>query len=119
MRRRWVAAPITVLMAAVLLGAVPASARPTSPRATGGKVRVKIVNFAFKPASASVPVGTVVVWINRDTVSHTTTSDTGAWNSGTLAPGARFKHRFKLVGTFTYHCTIHAQMTASITVTSG
>ena len=50
------------------------------------------------------------------TTSHTTTSDSGLWNSGTLAPGAHFTHKFNKAGSFSYHCSIHPFMTGTIVV---
>ena len=37
-------------------------------------------------------------------------------DSGSVAPSATFSHAFTQAGTFTYHCEIHKQMTATITV---
>jgi plastocyanin len=51
---------------------------------------------------------------------HTSTSDTsGLWNSGTIAGnGGTFSFTFNLApGTYNYHCSIHAFMQGSITVT--
>ena len=67
----------------------------------------------------TVPVGTTVTWTNMDAVAHTTTSDTGAWDSGTLTPGASFQHTFTSPGTFTYHCMIHPYMHGTIVVQSA
>ncbi len=103
------------LLAATLAGslAVPslASVRPQGNRASSVAVtsvkQVKIVNFAFKPKTITIWKGTKVKWTNGGSVSHTTTSNKGLWDSGALAPGAAFGHVFKEVGTFKYHCTIH------------
>jgi plastocyanin len=78
---------------------------------------VSINNFAFDPPVLTVTVGTTVTWTNLQDVPHTTTSDTNEWNSGNLAPGASFSHNFATEGTFTYHCTIHPNMTGTIVVT--
>ena len=63
-----------------------------------------------------VAVGTTVVVTNDDTVTHTWTSTTGAFNSGPLAPGASYSHTFAVAGTYPYMCTIHTFMTGSIVV---
>ncbi len=120
--RRWTTTAASVLVAGLLLGAVPASAHQPSPSATvmKKKAKVSIVSFAFKPASITVKEGTTVIWRNKAAMSsHTTTSDTGLWDSGALAPGKKFKFKFKTAGVFTYHCSIHPQMTGTITVTTG
>jgi len=77
---------------------------------------VSIANFAFQPASLQVAVGATVTWTNADSTAHTVTSDTGAFDSGSLAPGASFSQTFTTAGTFTYHCQIHPFMTATIVV---
>jgi plastocyanin len=114
MRRAPIRIGITLLVA-TLVGslAVPSMAsgrsqRNTAPRLAATLVeRVKIVNFAFKPRAITIAKGTKVRWTNAGTVSHTTTSNKGLWDSGVLAPGAAFGRVFRKAGTFKYHCTIH------------
>jgi predicted lipoprotein with Yx(FWY)xxD motif len=78
---------------------------------------ITIQNFAFSPTTLTIPVGTTVTWTNQDSTAHTVTSDTGAWpDSGSIDTGKSFSVTFKKAGTFTYHCAIHATMTASIVV---
>ena len=69
---------------------------------------------AFNPAQLSVAVGTTVTWTNTDAVSHTSTSDANAWNSGTVAPGGQFSFTFPTAGTFSYHCAIHPGMVGTV-----
>jgi plastocyanin len=77
---------------------------------------VSIVDFAFTPGTLTIPVGTTVTWTNKGAVNHTTTSDTGLWDSGLLAPGATFSFTFSSAGTFPYHCNVHFMMTGTIVV---
>ncbi len=82
---------------------------------------VSIADFSFTPQIISIPVGTTVTWKNNSTASHnhTVTSDTvGLFDSGLITPGANFSFQFNSPGTFSYHCTIHPSMTASVIVTS-
>jgi plastocyanin len=44
------------------------------------------------------------------------TSDTGAFDSGSLAPGAKFSFTFQTRGSFPYHCTPHPGMVATVVV---
>ena len=92
----------------------------TSPAQTSGSTQqaaVTIVDFAFDPADITVAAGTTVTWTNtEDGIAHTTTSDDDVWSSGTLNSGDTFSHTFDQPGTFTYACTIHPIMKASITV---
>jgi hypothetical protein len=75
--------------------------------------------MSFVPQAATINPGTTVTWTNNDSVTHTVTSDSGIFNSGSLAPGQSFSFTFPSAGTFTYHCTIHPYMTGSIVVTSA
>jgi plastocyanin len=89
-----------------LIGASPAQASP---------VRVKIVNYAFKPAKVSVSKGTKVVWKNASTgTSHTVTSYKGPWSKNTVvAAGSTTSFTFNGTGTFKYYCSFHAHITLS------
>ena len=82
----------------------------TSPSAV-----VSIVNFAFMPSTLTVASGTTVKWTNNQGV-HSTTSDTGVWDSGVLSTGSSFSHTFNSTGTYPYHCQVHPGMMASIVV---
>jgi plastocyanin len=63
-----------------------------------------------------IPTGATVTWVNNDTVQHTITSDTNVFDSGPIDPGGKFTYTFTQPGSFSYHCSIHKSMTASITV---
>lgn len=83
----------------------------------GGEGEVSIENFAFGPGDITVSVGDTVTWTNLESsVGHTTTSDDGIWASEFLTPGDTFEVTFDEVGTFTYFCSVHPSMTATITV---
>jgi plastocyanin len=73
-------------------------------------------NRAFNPDTVNVAVGSTVTWTNTDSVSHTSTSDTRAWDSGSVAPHAQFSVTFQNAGTFHYHCAIHPGMVGTVTV---
>ena len=82
-------------------------------------VESTIQNFQLE--TLTISVGTTVRWTNQDGVSHTTSSGSnGVWdNSGwdkAVAPGASAEATFDTAGTFTYTCTIHPFMNATITV---
>jgi len=96
--------------------------KPIAVSGTGGgpaNHRVNIMNFAFTPQNLTIDVGDTVEWVNQDTAPHTTTSDTGVWDSGTLQTGKGFQRTFSVPGTFPYHCEIHPSMRATITVAGG
>ena len=77
---------------------------------------VSIENFSFNPGEITVKAGTEVTWTNNDSTIHTVTSDTNAFQSGNIAPGATFKFTFSQAGTFSYHCSIHSSMTGKVIV---
>jgi plastocyanin len=96
--------------------AAPASEAPASEAPAAGGSAVSIKNFAFNPGSITVAAGTTVTWTNDDTTGHTVTADDGSFDSKTVAAGATFSQAFATAGTFTYHCTIHTNMTATVVV---
>jgi plastocyanin len=107
---------VVALALVVLAPAVGAHEGGGGPSAATQAVRVRVIDFAFRPRNLTIARGTVVRWVNRGDVTHTTTSNTGLWNQR-LAPGETFRRRFRRMGTFAYHCSIHPQMTARVIVT--
>lgn len=98
-------------------GIAVASPHSSAPAATAANTKmVMIRNFAFTPRMITIVHGSSVRWTNRDTTTHTTTSNTGVWNH-TLAPGRSFTFTFKKAGTYRYHCNIHPDMTGTVKVT--
>ncbi len=78
-------------------------------------VSVSIVNFRFESASVTINVGDTIRWtVNSGT--HTTTSSTNIWDSYSKATGEVFSHTFTEAGSFSYFCSIHPSMQATITV---
>lgn len=79
---------------------------------------VEIKDMAFSPSNITVKKGTKVTWTNKDTVSHTVTSDSGStMDSELLSKGDTYSVTFDEVGSFDYHCTPHPAMTGTVTVT--
>jgi plastocyanin len=70
---------------------------------------------SFSPTTTTVTAGGTVTWNNRDTVSHTTTSDNNLWTAD-LPAGGSYSRQFSTRGTFTYKCLLHAGMTGTINV---
>ncbi len=83
---------------------------------TAGQNSITMKGLAFNPSSLTISKGATVTWTNDDSTTHTVTSDTGAFDSGNLSPGATYTRQFNDTGTFPYHCTIHPFMKATITV---
>jgi plastocyanin len=74
-----------------------------------------LTTTAYSPDPLTISAGTTVTWTNKDSTTHTATSDTGVFG-GTLGPNAQFSTTFPNKGTFTYHCTIHPNMIGSVVV---
>lgn len=81
---------------------------------TAGGNSVSIQNFSFNPASITVKAGDTVTWTNNDSTTHTVTGS--GFDSGPLASGATFSHKFDTAGSFDYHCSIHKTMTGTVVV---
>ena len=102
----------------------PALSPATPPQPGTGSVpsqapapaNVTLSGFAFSPATVTVPAGTKVTWTNKDSTTHTVTSNTGAFDSGNVPVGGTFSFTFSRAGTFQYHCNIHPSMTGKIIV---
>ena len=75
----------------------------------------------MRPKSVAIKAGDTVQWHWAED-NHSTTSDTGIWDSGVQNTGFNFPHTFSLPGTFPYHCSIHGGvgglgMSGTVTVT--
>ncbi len=99
---------LTVLTALVLIVT-------TAPAARAGQT-VSIANFSFSPASLTAGLGDSITFNNTAAIVHTSTSDDGFWNTGTIAGGSSEAVAFSASGRFTYHCAIHPSMKAVIVV---
>lgn len=77
-------------------------------------VTVTMRNFAFDPADSTVAVGGTITFVNNDSVTHDVSVD-GA-DSGPIAVGGQWQHTFATAGTLPLKCTIHPQMTGTVTV---
>jgi len=111
---------VLVLLAVACTGgakATPTTAPAVQPTSISSEIKIVIANFAFDPATVTVPVGTTVQWTNNDSPTHTITSDAGDWDSGKLKNGQSFSHTFAEAGSFGYHCSIHTSMKGTIVVT--
>lgn len=94
---------------------------PAAAPATTSATQVTIQNYAFAPASLTIPAGTTVVWTNKDTAPHTVTVSSGPvkFSSPNLQQGDTFTYTFTQPGTYSYYCAVHPDMTASVTVTGS
>lgn len=110
--------PLLAGLVAVACGssAEPAPAPEPAPQAAPVASTVNFDIMDFTHQNVTVSAGTTVVWTNRDSARHTTTSEEGVWDSGALQTGGTFSFTFPQAGTFKYRCDIHPSMTATVTV---
>ena len=113
--KRFTIAAVTLAALTLLPTASAHATTRVDALAAGSVAKVKMVDgLAFRPRTITISRGTTVKWVNRDNVTHTSTSST--WNSGNVAPGTSFRRRFRRAGTFNYHCSIHSGMTGAVVV---
>jgi plastocyanin len=80
--------------------------------------QVVIRDFAFVPPQLSVPAGSTVAWTNEDGTTHTVRDTKGAViASSNLNQGDTYTATFEDPGTYDYICTIHTNMSGTVTVT--
>jgi|SRR4051812_3335593 len=83
---------------------------------SGASHTVIIESTSFEPTTITLKRGDTVVWINRDPFPHTATSKTGGFDSGEIAPGKSWSHRFLKPGNVDYVCSLHPTMKGSVRV---
>jgi Cupredoxin-like domain len=106
-------------------GSSPGGGGSTAATTCGNPCVIQIVNSKFGTGSqlaggngyVVVKAGTTVTWENKDVTQHTTTSNTGLWDSGILNPGQSFSHTFSSPGQYNYFCNVHP-MSGTVLVVS-
>jgi plastocyanin len=114
--RTYLLAALVVLFALSLVGSGCSkdSSNPiygsSTPAPAPAPNTVLMAGMVFSPATITIPVGTTVTWKNNDGIAHTSTSDTGIWDTGNIPAGSSKTTTFGTKGTFPYNCTYHASM---------
>ena len=94
-----------------------ADARAPKPKAiAAASGSVTIADFSFTPATITVNVGDTVTWNNNGPTPHSATSPNGAFDTGILKKGQSGSHTFNEAGTYSYICTPHPFMKATVVV---
>ena len=89
----------------------------SSQQASPETLNIEISDFAFKQSQLTINIGDTVIWTNKDSASHTVTSDSGSeLNSPSLSRNQMYSHTFNQQGTFEYHCKPHSYMEGKIIV---
>ena len=77
---------------------------------------VTIEGMKFQPEALTVALGDTVVWINKDLVAHTATSQTDAFDSKMISPDKSWRLTVRKPGEIAYICTYHQTMKATLRV---
>jgi plastocyanin len=93
------------------------SAPATGTAAPASGNAVNIDNFAFVPATLTVPAGSTVTWTNHDEEPHTVAASDGSFHSPGMGAQGTYSHTFATAGKFDYVCSIHPFMHATVVVT--
>ena len=91
-----------------------------APESGGAAVQaatVDITDFTYAPVTVKVSKGGSVEWTNGDKAPHTATAEDDSFDTGNLKKGDSAKVTFDEPGTFTYICTFHPFMQATVEVT--
>jgi plastocyanin len=82
-----------------------------------GNAEVFLEKLRFSPQTLSVPVGTTVTWINRDSVPKIVVSAGQPLEMlPILKAGQAFSRTFATAGTYSYFCSVHPGVTGKIVV---
>jgi len=113
---------VTTLIA-VILAALTGCAKDystnsygTNPPPTTAPNTVVMSGTSFTPTTLTVDAGTMVTWKNQDSYLHTSTRDSGVWDTGDVNGGGGTTTTFYTPGTNTFHCTYHGAMGMTGTV---
>lgn len=108
---------VSILMLILALGGTIALAQATRPAAQPVRKTVNMKGMTFAPASVTIKVGDTIVWNNDDDRDHTVVDGGGAFKSDNIRAGGSYSFRFTKAGTYTYTCSYHPRMKATIVVT--
>jgi plastocyanin len=122
---------VAVVVVLGAIGAILASHKSTSPSMASNTMAssqaaassatatnaVSISNYMFAPMSIKVSIGTTVTWTNKDDVHHTVTANaSGGFSSPQIAQNGTYSFKFTKAGTYTYYCSDHPYMKATVIV---
>jgi plastocyanin len=95
----------------------PATSAPKAPAPEPSPVStIHIKNFAYVPASVTIPAGSTVRFIEDDETPHTVTATDHSYDSGNLNQKDTWKHTFATAGTYNYFCAYHTYMKGTVIV---
>ena len=105
-------ATLTAAVGLVVCTAGPAAGLRPEPKTH----TVTIEGMRFQPERLTVARGDTIVWVNKDLVPHTATSEAGRFDSQTIQTEKSWKFTAGTKGEFPYVCTFHPAMKAMLNV---
>ncbi|WP_245253803.1 cupredoxin family copper-binding protein [Paraburkholderia sp. LEh10] len=84
--------------------------------AWAGTYVVTIEQMRFNPPTLTVHRGDEVVWVNKDLVAHTASTDAKGFDSRSIAPDASWRYHVSAPGRYTYRCIFHPTMHGTLIV---
>ena len=135
MRRTSLVVALVPLLALAACGGGSGSTATTkaaAPAASKPGATVNIPLLSFDPVTTTIKTGQTVTWVNGNDINHvlvegtykvdssmlrTVESDDKVFNLVVAKKGDTVKHTYAKAGTFTYYCTIHKGMNATVVVT--
>ena len=93
-----------------------ASMQPTAPADAVEQASVSISQMRFTTPTVTVKAGGTVTWTNSEGMPHTVTANDGSFGSSQLGAGETYSHTFNKPGTYSYYCTLHPSMRATVVV---
>lgn len=87
-------------------------------QAQAATFQVHMSGYAYGPAQLTIKVGDTVTWTNHDKAPHdsVTTAGPAQFRSPMLSQGQTWSFTFTQPGTYSYYCTVHPDMRATIVV---
>jgi plastocyanin len=77
---------------------------------------VVIADMKFSPESLTAKRGDTIVWINKDYFPHNARAEDRSFESPDLGTGESWRYIVTKAGTFSYVCTLHPTMKATVTI---
>lgn len=77
---------------------------------------VHMKDMKFVESALTLSGARAVKFVNDDSMKHTATADDLSWGTGTIEPGASYSRYFRSPGVYTYFCSYHPSMTATVIV---
>lgn len=88
---------------------------------TGGEAEAEVTvlideNAMFNTPELRVKKGTTVTWVNNDDIAHNVYEMNDLFRSEDMVQGSSFSYTFDQPGTYSYVCSFHPSMEATVIV---